>query len=791
MSVNLDEVNTKAESDVISSEQVIEKLTQDKPSEIALISAVQSNNVEIVRNMLGIPAFHKALHISNEEGFSAAFLIIKSNSKEMMEILKTSLETIRVKESLDSQGAESSFAETLLSPFFDYKDPAGYSMLMAAAIAGSYFGSKFLLELLDSTKTKAEAISYVRDLRYWHEKSAIELAAEYGHLEILEMLINYVATSPEERQAIILTLIKGRTGGIAWPTLAAVAKGREKVVNFLLANSKYSFKDLADHRQSHKGNHVLITAIEHFKSIEGVRYILGKAEFKYLIDVNDEFHVSPLYIAIRHNLPEIVRCLINAGANLDSILRRDAVEPEQRSKTVHELLKNDHGISKYCTESFNILDAAVEFAKNLKKFNPNALLESGEFNSYLKKLNSGLNVCISVTARETYTNINHWKTFLKRGASIHQRDGEGNTLLHIAVQRGLLYFIAIFCELGADLEATNHAGLTPLQLAETLSLSKSVTEDHKREIISILSFWQAKSCLKKQEFEMASKLIIRGVLSSSLLSQALVRTQFYYSFATLIKEEYELIKILDVNSVFALFKKIPEELTRVSFSNPLYNDLQEVHLELATFYYMASCKNTADLDVGEVVEISSSQKQLQLMESKESKELKELLEKFHDFLKFEEQNLDSRELLKKAYQHICKTKPCDETSTLRMEITGSLLGLGMRENRLDLLVPEDAIQFLEQHKEQAELIKKLKGQLEAEATKHKEQAIQMEQQKAKLSEDLKAEREKASSLELELQKLREEMLELRSARSLGSEGDESALGSDDLEITQKAKKKFF
>lgn len=161
--------------------------------------------------------------------------------------------------------------------------------------------------------------------------------------------------------------------------------------------------------------------------------------------------------------------------------------------------------------------------------------------------------------------------------------------------------------------------------------------------------------------------------------------------------------------------------------------------------------------------------------------MNELLEEFQKFLKCEEEDLKPYELLKKAYHYICKARPCEDTSTLRKEISGSLMGLGMKENRLDLLEPSDAIQFLEQYKEKSQLIHKQEKELELRAAKLQEQEMQMEKQKALFHALLKAEHEKVSSLELQLQELQKQLSEVRL---------DSSLQSESVEINLKTKRRF-
>ncbi len=547
---------------------------------------------------------------------------------------------------------------------------------------------------------------------------ALKEAALSGSVEVLEKNINSMAATKAEHEAIFSSLVNDLVPENFQETILfmVASAGLQEVVDYIIKNSKYTYKQLAEFRNG-MGDHFLLKTLAESTNekvdLSCVHLVLKVPELRHLINVPDRTDdITPLYLAVRYNKAQVTRLLIASGVDFQAKLNRFAAEGSKYwNETVYEILKPSQ---KICLESFRILEAAEGFDSYSK---------GDDFR------HSRLWICVH------------------NGASMHQRDKDGNTPLHTAV----LFSNPLVEEVmkyGADIEAVNNKGLTALDIVKTTFQNKS---DQYKLIGSIQSLCclaneYARELLKKNEPQKAAKFIALALLacaefpidknSYSTLYGSMDQGEYIYIFAMMIKNEHRLIQILKTESVIALLKRIPKK-------SRSYSDAQ---LEIATLCYMNYKQiPSQELDSVEQLQIAATTQVISLIQEAISgsssksepkaasvsrgcspdflKEVKHLGEEFNlnqnfeEFIALEEEYFDPNCLLKKAYIHICQAKVCDEAMILRKEIIGSLLGLGMKVNSLDTLNPEDGLTFIEEHRTLTEQNKKQAEQLEMQAKK--------------------------------------------------------------------------
>lgn len=326
----------------------------------------------------------------------------------------------------------------------------------------------------------------------------------------------------------------------------AMAEGHvEQLINYLRKGANINVKD-------EKGATLLEWAV-HYQSTEIVSMIAARrGEFKPLL--LDE--MATLYIkAARNGQSSILKDLLSLGAStVKSTVIKDIIfdvieleeDPKQVIKTVETLLSTGiYQLEMRSSYSKLSLRQSVIKSKNLgllrsvekyfQEHNPmkqtllikeaftTAVIKKGkeEVQSYLHDSTIDLNekgpngqsliqsIMVGITER---TRVSYWdKTqenlvfLLQKGVDIHQKDNEGNTLLHHLVNMPQLAKSLLekkLLLLGADMFTKNNEGKTPLILA-----MEQAKPCHLEELCT---FWLARSNEVQKE---AREATLRAVLS--------------------------------------------------------------------------------------------------------------------------------------------------------------------------------------------------------------------------------------------------------------------------------------
>eukprot|EP01112_Ceratiomyxa_fruticulosa_P002612 TRINITY_DN1275_c0_g1_i2.p1 TRINITY_DN1275_c0_g1~~TRINITY_DN1275_c0_g1_i2.p1 ORF type:complete len:292 (+),score=59.45 TRINITY_DN1275_c0_g1_i2:285-1160(+) len=227
--------------------------------------------------------------------------------------------------------------------------------------------------------------------------------------------------------------------------------------------------------------------------------------------LNNYFDVdgfTPLYYACQLGSLEIVRLLLDYGANIEQAVFPDLSTPlmvavnDGHLEVFKELLKRGANINKTNTNDATPLDLAIKFKHtviinellNHPKLDINVKAKWGTFlitalrcedvKTAMKLIEKGINV--ELTDASGCTAL-HWAAYnnqlevvralLKAGASPNCQDVNKDTPLHLATKHN---FISICMELiknGANVNAENTTRITPLHLTRRFLFRKFMNEN--------------------------------------------------------------------------------------------------------------------------------------------------------------------------------------------------------------------------------------------------------------------------------------------------------------------------
>jgi len=231
----------------------------------------------------------------------------------------------------------------------------------------------------------------------------------------------------------------------------AVQKGHVNTVGLLLE------KGASPEGKSSEGSTVLHYAADH-GSTEIVQLLLKKGASIHLeaLDSDDK---TPLFLAIYSRNLEVVKCLLDAGGNINASSKWPAMYAAAyygRVPIVQELLSRGltRGIWEACGENnWTPLHAGYDTAEVTK-----LLLEAG---ANVNAVNSDGKTALHLASYGEYTST--VKILVEHNADLTIADKRGSTALHEAVDKAEI--VEILLGKGTDIDVLDNEGRTPMLLS--------------------------------------------------------------------------------------------------------------------------------------------------------------------------------------------------------------------------------------------------------------------------------------------------------------------------------------
>ena len=183
------------------------------------------------------------------------------------------------------------------------------------------------------------------------------------------------------------------------------------------------------------------------KVVKTVQVLLEHGASVHAWDKNGRM---PLHVALEHGLSDIVAPLLKYGADVDA-QDNDAMTP------LHWVLQSElptfSGDESRITETVRhglsgIVESSLRFDVDLDT-QDNDVMDS---------------LLPPPPSRDDFRFTEVAKMLLEHGASVHMRNKNGQTPLHLASHRGLSYIVTLLLKLGADVDAQDNNAMTPLHL---------------------------------------------------------------------------------------------------------------------------------------------------------------------------------------------------------------------------------------------------------------------------------------------------------------------------------------
>ena len=199
------------------------------------------------------------------------------------------------------------------------------------------------------------------------------------------------------------------------------------------------------------------TALHLAKSAKNIQHVIKKAkeklsdsEKKQLLNQTNREGRAPLHSAFQQNKPEVVRELVQAGADLDT-----STQDEEGSNPFHMAAESGSA------ESIGAVHHKKDgFLQKESSDDP----EKRRFVQALNTPNKRGFTPLMLSVRKNY--LNSTVTFLQAGADPDVKHPDsGDTVLHYAAERGNVALLKALIAFGADIKIKNGKGKKPLDVA--------------------------------------------------------------------------------------------------------------------------------------------------------------------------------------------------------------------------------------------------------------------------------------------------------------------------------------
>jgi ankyrin repeat protein len=206
---------------------------------------------------------------------------------------------------------------------------------------------------------------------------------------------------------------------------------------------------------------------------------------KALINARNKNGVTPLHIASRRHSHGVVALLLEFGADVDAE-DKDKMTPLfyasksiQSGEVAHLLL--DHGASVHTRNKYGQTPLHLASEYNLSSVVASSLKLGADVNARDDDKATPLLCASSFFVEGGMTQ----RLLLNHGASVHIRNKNGQTPLHIASRRGLSDLMTLLLKFGADVDVRDNNDMTPLLCASRSSESSAAMQmllDHDANI---------------------------------------------------------------------------------------------------------------------------------------------------------------------------------------------------------------------------------------------------------------------------------------------------------------------
>ncbi len=324
-------------------------------------------------------------------------------------------------------------------------------------------------------------------------KTPLHLAAAYGHTDIVLFLLEHGADknikdtenktplqlASERGHTEVIVLLRNPNGNADDALHLAAAKGLGSAIERLV-KAGYDVNS-----RDNRGNVPLHLAED--KDI-------AKFLIKHGSDVNarDSAGATPLLNAVWKEKYDLAGYLVESGADVNAVTQdgmtcllciASRTKDVKNASFVEALIARGADMNAKHKDGDSALHKALFFDCRIKYIFIATLLTNGA--DVTVKNAAGM------TPFHRFVTIGHGdqvqgiaEAFIANGANVNEKDADGNSLLHLAVQRAQTELVAVLLAHGADISAKGKFGFTPLALAQSASFGK--TEWYK-DIIALLT----------------------------------------------------------------------------------------------------------------------------------------------------------------------------------------------------------------------------------------------------------------------------------------------------------------
>ncbi|EFC41974.1 predicted protein [Naegleria gruberi] len=323
-----------------------------------------------------------------------------------------------------------------LTNIWSERDLHGHSVLHVASFVG--VNNELFDRILQSVKDQS-TLKEICNLKSSDEKTALSIACERGHLEIVKKLYDLTDSSNDLYSPIHIAAMNGHTNVVEYLV-------REKNVDVNSLMNIYGFTPL--HLAAQYGR------------VEMVYYLIDELGAKKDIACTTE-GMLPIHTAILNNNVEVLKALVHIHSK----------EHEVSTVKYYERLSNDHihinplllAIANSHSEEEGVTPETLKASAEMVKFLVNELDAD-----YSLSGNNGISALHMASEVGNCDLINFFVTEKKEKVD-QVCDITEDTPLYLAVINCHLDAVKLLVSLGADINAKNRRGNSPLSIAQELS----------------------------------------------------------------------------------------------------------------------------------------------------------------------------------------------------------------------------------------------------------------------------------------------------------------------------------